>query len=309
MNIGMFKAAPRVMSAIAPHPYVAWKIAGALALGAFREARHMARTAQQCSHPRSKMLISKKFRFLWILIPKAASRSLLMALRNADPNAEKVDGRSLREVYARRPEIKDYYSCTFVRHPFDRALSWYCDVFLNPKTYTEANTMFVRREDDIFFDDGTRSTRLPYDPSEVEDADARHKERKRRRFLRDYYGIAETSSFDDFCQWLNTPWGSDAFADQHFVSQHRLTDSKDKRPLDFVGRLENIDTDFNRVAASLGMPPPKLLLSNTRAGWLPKPEALKATRAAQESLLTERNRELLTTRYAEDLELFGYSPA
>ena len=90
--------------------------------------------------------------------------------------------------------------------------------------------------------------------------------------------------------------------------QHRLTDSKDKRPLDFVGRLENIDTDFNRVAVSLGMPPPKLLLSNTRAGWLPKPEALKATRAAQESLLTERNRELLATRYADDLELFGYSP-
>ena len=55
----------------------------------------------------------------------------------------------------------------------------------------------------------------------------------------------------------------------------------------------------------LDMPTPELPMLNTMAGWRPSSsEAVRAARSEMSHLLTERNRALLTARYAADLELY-----
>ena len=303
---GVFKL-PRVFGAVASDPFIAGKIAGALMRGRFRDVVRMARTTAQKPGLRMEKIVSAKYRYLWICVPKAASRSLIAALLDADPDAEIFRGMTLREIYAMRPEAKDYTSFAFVRHPVDRAFSFYWAVFFAHRIYAETYHLYSQQKDRGFFDAAAgRNIFLTSSPSDA--ADPRWKEELRRNFFRKYHGLDETSSFDDFCLWLNTPFGSDAFADEHFCSQRVLLDLGGGRRPDFVGRVENLDADLNRVAAHLGMPAPVLLRMNTRAGWLSTPETLKAAREAHEPYLTERNRELLRKRYAGDFALGGYSP-
>ncbi len=277
MLIHRLKQAAILASLPLHHRDVAGDIIGALSRGQFGTARRMARTAARTPSLGAERIISRKYRYLWICNPKVASRSIIAALRVADPGAEIIKGKSVSDIYALRPEVRDYFSFAFIRHPFDRALSLYSEIHFSPERY--------------------------------QGAQRRHKKEKRQGFFDRCYGLAEASSFDDYCQWLNTPYGSDAFADIHFLSQHALIRLDDGRLPDFIGRLENLDEDMKQVARQVGMPAPELPMLNTMAGWRPpSPEALKTARSAMRAHLTERNRALLSTRYAADLELGGYSP-
>ncbi len=272
------KQGAALVSASLHHPVVAGDIAGALLLGQFGTAGRMARTAARTPTPKAEKIISRKYCYLWICNPKVASRSIIAALHSADPDAKTIYNKSISETYALYPEVRDYYSFTFIRHPFDRALSLYSEVHFSPERY-----------------EGTQSRQ--------------RKKEKRQRFFDQCYGLEDASSFDEYCQWLNTLYGSDAFADVHYLSQHLLISCDDGRPPDFVGRLENLNEDFRQVAGRVGMPALELPMLNTMAGWRPpSPDVLQTARSAMRAYLTERNRALLSTRYAADLELGGYSP-
>ncbi len=295
-------------SNLASTPLVARDIAGALSSGAFGDARRMVHTARRSPDLRSEKMVSRKYRCLWLCNPKVGSRSIMAALRTADPDIEVIRDQPIRDICALRPEVKDYYSFAFVRHPFQRALSFYWEVFFSPEIYAEDYHRYRKKEDPTYFDPVARrsvSTWL----SPRESASPMGKEKKRQSVFHGYYGLKETDGFGDFCQWLNTPWGSDSFAERHFLSQHMQIRLGDGRLPDFIGRFENIDADLNRVAAYLGMPPLALPMLNTMDGWQSTPAALNAARRARNAQLTERNRALLRTRYAEDFELGGYSPA
>lgn len=68
------------------------------------------------------------------------------------------------------------------------------------------------------------------------------------------------------CRWLNTPDGSDAFADRHILSQLVQIRMQSGHLPDFIGRFENINADLDRVAERLGLPTPALPMPNTVAG-------------------------------------------
>ena len=137
----MPKHLPRAVAALAlsplRHPGAAKDIAGALLHADFGKARRMARTAAAPPHHGAKLL-SRKYRFLWMINPKVASRSIMATLRCADPDAEGTGELSVSELYALHPEARDYCSFAFVRHPFSRALSLYCDMQVSPEVYTAA---------------------------------------------------------------------------------------------------------------------------------------------------------------------------
>ena len=248
-------------------------VAGALSRGAFGDVWRMARIAVRAPDLRAEKIVSRRYGYLWLCIPKVASRSLMRALRRADPDAEVFVNERVRDVYAMRPEARNYFSFAFVRHPFGRALSFHRELHVAPTIYTGAQRL--------------------------------HKEEKRRELFDRFPGLAETGGFEDFCRWLNTPYGSDAFADRHFLSQHVQGHlGGDKRRPDFIGRLENIDADLRRIAAHLDMPMPALSMLNTMVGWQATPETLNAARSAMEAHLTERSEALLRARYADDLELW-----
>ena len=229
---------------------------------------------------RAEKIVSRRYRYVWLCVPKVASRSLIRGLRAVDPEAELVLQKTIAEVHEAHPEAREYYSFAFVRHPFRRALSFYSELFLfTPQYYA----------------------RSP-------DAPIHLKMEKLRRFAADFPGLAETKSFEDYCRWLRTPYGRDTFGERHFLSQHLQIRMEDGQLPDFVGRHETLDEDLAKVSATLGMPVPSLPLLNTMSEWEGRPDKLRAARAEREALLTRRCKALLRSRYRDDLRLFGYPP-
>ena len=238
-------------------------------------------TARGGADVRAEKIVSRRYRYVWLCVPKVASRSLIRGLRAVDPEAELVYG-SIAEVYEAHPEAREYRSFAFVRHPFHRALSFYSELFLFSQQY------FARSPD--------------------AETPRRLKKEKLRRFAADFPGLAETKSFEDYCRWLHTPYGCDTFGERHFLSQHLQIRLEDGRLPDFVGRHETLDEDLARVSATLGMPAPSLPMLNTMSEWEGRPDTLQAARTAREAYLDPACRALLRTRYRDDLGLFGYSP-
>lgn len=261
------------LAAILAHPPILKDTIRLSLLGRLDEARMCVVNALRRPNFGAEKIVSRKYRYLWLCNPKVASRSLIAALRSADPDAELVEDKSISDVGAMYPEVRDYYSFAFIRHPFDRALSLYAEMRFFRERFDGVNRL--RKEE-------------------------------RQRFYNDhFYGLGDLDSFDDYCRWLNTPYGADAFAHAHYLSQRPQILLEGGRLPDFVGRLENIGEDLKRVAMRLGMPAPELPMLNTMAGWRPSSsEAVCAARSEMSHLLTERNRALLTTRYAADLELY-----
>lgn len=265
------------LAAVAATPGAAKDIAGATARGRLAAAWLMARTASRLPDLGAEKILSREYRYLWLCVPKVASRSIRDALCAVTPDAEVFVGKSVAEVFALRPEARNYYSFAFVRHPFSRALSFYTELHFAARRYADT-------------------------------AQRQHKKEKASHFFRQFYGLAGAAGFDDYCQWLQTPYASDAVADRHFLSQHVQLDLGSGRLPDFIGRLENLDADFRGAAKQIGMPKPDLPLLNTMAGWQPAPAALNTARAASGACLTKGNKALLAMRYAKDLALKEYSP-
>ena len=259
--------------ALSSNPTAVKAIANASSRGALGTAWRVARSAVRAPDLGAEKIISRKHRFLWLGNPKVASRSTIAALCSADTGAAIIREKSVPEIYAMHPEVKGYYSFAFIRHPVDRALSFYAEIRFSPERYRGMQRI--------------------------------HKKEKRRRLLDRYPGLPEVDSFDDYCRWLNTPCASDALAERHVLSQHVQIRLEDGRLPDFIGCLVNVDEDLKRVAARVGMPAPELPMLNTMAGWRSSSlKALDAARSEMGALLTDRNRALLETRYAGDLELY-----
>ena len=218
----------------------------------------LARTAGRRADRRAEKILSRRYRYLWICNPKAASRSLIAALLKADPGALLIRRRTLDEVYARHPEARGYFSFAFLRHPGERTRSCYAD----------KHALAGR------------------------DAAAR------RWFIEPYHGLEVGMSFAAFCRWLDTPCGSDAFADRHWLSQSRQIATADGRLPDFLGRYERLEADWRALTERLGLPPAPLPRLN------PGDRALR--RAAEPDAGSVA---LLRRRYAADFALGGYGEA
>lgn len=134
------------------NPPLAWNVAGAVVRGEFKAARGMAAQAPDLG---AEKIVSRKYRFLWLCNPKVASRSIIAALRCADPDAELIHPRNVSDVYEMYSEVKDYYSFAFIRHPFDRALSFYAETRFRLKEQRRQHyrDMFPRLAEADTFDD------------------------------------------------------------------------------------------------------------------------------------------------------------
>lgn len=262
-------------SALPGRPEIARDIAGALSRRRFREAAQMARATARRPDAFAEKVVSRRYECLWLCNPKVASRSIIAALTAADPEAEVIRDASISRVRQTRPETKDYYTFAFVRDPLTRTYSFHRDL-----------------------QEGHLVTIAEKQP---------RKRRNRRELLRVHYGLAKVNTFEEYCEWLNTPYGSDAFANRHFLSQRAHLRLPDGRLPDFIGRMESLDADFNAVAERLGMPGTPLPLLNTMAGWEARREEVESARAEIGACLTPRVYELLRTRYADDYEIGGYA--
>ena len=235
------------------HRQIASLLADAIAAGDDAAALALASTAGCRADVRAEKIVSRRYRYLWICNPKVASRSMIAALRAVDSDAELIRGRTLDEVLRMRPQARDYCRFAFIRHPAERAYSFYADKHALALKDRDAHRWFIGR----------------------------------------YHGLRTGMEFAEVCRWLDTPCGSDAFADRHWLSQHRQIRSGDGRLPDCLGRYEHLDADWRAIAEKLRMPYRALPRLNARA-----PGAAAA--------MDPDTARLLRRRYAEDFRLGGY---
>lgn len=187
-----------------------------------------------------------QYQCLFIHVPKSAGRSLVRGL---------FDVKSVEHAPAQWYQLLDadrfqrYFKFTFVRNPWDRAVSAY--------TYLCQGGSAASREDTQWAE-----------------------------FANSF------DSFDDFvCRWM-TP--DNVMRNALFTPQ--LTFLKDRFGMpcmDFVGRFEQLQADFNTVAKRIGS-----------SGQLPH---LNASRSeAYQSFYSERSAAIVAQVYAEDISSFGY---
>ena len=233
---------------------VAAALAGAIDTGDDAATLALLSTAGRRPDLRAEKIVSRKYRYVWICNPKAASRSIIAALRAADPGAQLIRNRTLEAVLAARPQARDYFRFAFLRDPVERALSFWADKHRLART----------------------------------DRD------NRRWFVDPWHGLSAGMGFEAFCRWLDTPFGADAFADRHWLSQHRQLRDGDGRLPEFLGRHERLDADWRAVCDRLGLPFRALPRLN------PRPEGCEAAPPDAGTAA------LLRRRYAEDFRIGGY---
>lgn len=276
VRIPNLTAVLKVSSALLRHRKAASDVAMALARGRIGEAAHRARTATRRPDVLAEKVVSHKYKYLWLCNPKVASRSIISALCSADASAEIIRNASVSRVYEMYPEAAGYFSFAFVRHPMTRAYSLYRELLWGDVVNAGKRRLLKRG--------------------------------RRERLLHEYYGLDAVGTFEEFCEWLSTPYGSDAFADRHFLSQSMQLRLPDGCLPDFIGRFESLDEDLNLVAERLGLPGLSLPLLNSMAGWKAERGEVESARSKLDDCRTPRIEELVRTRYADDFRIGGYAP-
>lgn len=203
---------------------------------------------------------SDKYKFAYVPIPKNACTTMKISLAKFLGIEQKGDPHEIKFEFANLldKKFKDYFSFTFVRNPWDRLLSCYMNKIKNEAGRTNG------------YKDGILSSLLPR------------------------YGDAFHAKmpFEEFVEKISEI--PDEKSDEHFRSQYTFVyDKKGNKVVDFVGRFENFDKDFDFISEKIGHKLEKFYEGKTKH----KP---------YQEYYNEKTKELITKRYKKDIEIFGY---
>lgn len=110
--------------------------------------------------------------------------------------------------------------------------------------------------------------------------------------------LSKFNSFNEFVvQWLNH---RNIYRALHFIPQYEFLFSRNgQMNIDFIGKLENIDSDFNQIKSKLHI---DCTLRHDNKGNLTR----KKTRSYRE-FYTEETRDIVARIYCKDIEIFNYT--
>lgn len=195
-----------------------------------------------------KMIISEKYKFIFIAVPKTATTSIENALSKYGTTIidRTVDGKhkTAKEI---REELGEevwnqYFKFSFVRNPLSWTASWY---------------NFRRRES-------------------LKDKDnPNHK---------NYTGNMTFEEFVKSDDWVVAGDGQ----------SHWVTDEEGEIIVDFIGRFEDLQNDFDEVCSRIGIPILKL------------PSRNLSRNSKADCSYTDELRDIVKTRLSKDFRLFGY---
>ena len=102
--------------------------------------------------------------------------------------------------------------------------------------------------------------------------------------------IFQNMSFEEFVDFVvNTP---DYLADRHFKSQHTFLYLNNKVIVDYVGKIETLQLDWEYLSKKLDFPPIQHLNKSNEVKFL--------------NLYNKEIANKVKQRYSKDIELFGY---
>lgn len=198
------------------------------------------------------MVISKKYNFIYIALPKTGTTSIQKCFSNLDDETLFIENKNLDDhgqidkslckhikSCELRKKIKNYdsyFKFAFVRNPWDLVVSWYA---------------YVRR--------------LPLSSS------------------RSSKGI----SFKKFINEMECVWGQG-------LQTKWILDESGNQLVDFVGKFENLQEDFDIVCKMIGVKQSKL------------PHKNKSNHKFYKKIYDQETREIVAEKYAKDIEYFGY---
>jgi len=107
-------------------------------------------------------------------------------------------------------------------------------------------------------------------------------------------GLRAGMSFQEFVEWLCGDYGSDDFADRHWLSQSRIMEIE-KREYNRIGKIENTEEFISSINADLG----------DSVFSTPRRENSKGEYNYRE-LYDDRTIALVQKRYEEDIDRFKY---
>lgn len=209
------------------------------------------------------------YQAVYIDIAKVASSSLKAALAGAlGLDLDKVGGNPHEVAFPRPPSASHAgemlypgrYTFTFVRNPWDRLVSCYRDKIQGEvggfTSFSRSGVAHCLSRFDMF------SAHMSFE-----------------RFV---HAVALIP---------------DAEADEHFRSQHDyVTNVSGEIALDFLGRYENLDSDFRHIAERISLPT-GIRLPRLQAN----PRSIRYT-----DYYTPATRAIVATRFARDISLFSY---
>lgn len=211
-------------------------------------------------------ILLEDYRAIYIPIPKVACSTVKKIC--ADLLAMPLPTHDLAEEihlihfpcvkkYKIKDDYGDYFKFTFVRNPWSRVVSCY-----NDKINYDSGHVYERYENSFI------------------------------KYLKQMKVFSKDMTFERFVEVLcDIP---DEHAQAHFRSQHRfITDESGNILVDFIGRFEQLDSDFQFISEKIGV---RIELPHIRPG---KPRSYTY-------YYTERTARMIERRYERDVEMFGY---
>ena len=198
-------------------------------------------------------MISDKDKFIFIHIPKCAGTSIEFFL-NGSAHVEWDEHNKIWVQHATAEQIKkfycqnyeDYFSFTFIRNPWDRAVSDY---------------LWIKK--DLNIEDSFKN-----------------------------YLLLE-NNFNS--PHLRYPHLNKAGRGDHILAQSDfILNSNGDRIVDFIGRFENLQEDFNIVCDKIGIAQKQLTHRN------------KINHKHYTEYYDEETKQIVAEKYAKDIEYFGY---
>lgn len=206
-------------------------------------------------------MISREHQFIFIHVPKTGGTSIEKALELGGPRHNTA--RQYKELF---PELwESYYSFAFVRNPWDRVLSLYLYRQQIRKLETARSTGFK----EWLVERASLATECDH-------------EALNREFAPEY--LVGTSVRHD-------PEGWRVKFDSAF---RMLADQDGQLAVDFIGRFERLQSDFDQVCGKLGIPRRML------------PHCNKTLRRPYWFYYDAESRRIVEELFRKDVEHFGY---
>jgi hypothetical protein len=217
---------------------------------------------------RLDIIISRKYKFVWVGIPKVATRSFIDALiRSPREDWECEQFKLTLEELANKVNLNDYFVFSFVRNPWARIASCYLNKIKDPSQ--RAIDVIISKYKDI-------TPNMPFD------------------------------LFVDFL--VEHKNGSDLKGNSHWISQMYLLKNKEGDLIfDKVYKLEELNDALEELADLLKMPKIEISMLNTFRGWDTKQNINLQSKGKYKEMYNESTKALILKRYKEEIDFFNYT--